>query len=561
MVLILIGCTHLNSKRVPASLDADQKAKSNIKFGDENTFFRYCTPDNLASIDENNKKIIDYLVELDGDNELHMSTFLNKLPKGIFNKVTSLISSKSLQGASFHGPRFILFGNKNKYSYGQDQRIGPNSTGTIMSINMDVKERGYNNIEFMLWSDKNKVFNFVDVEFNSDFKNPKVTVNPAKCTACHTAYRKPNWDSYNFWANSIPVVGESFNFKIEKEAVETITKKIDEGVDFKWKFIKSIDPVSIFFYKKYSEEVLLNPDEIKANGPELHDNLQGLNKCRRENIIFNLDKNKKLVQKLVGYLNYCLKNEYQNFEVKWQPNDFLTDEMIFHHDEYFKKLLNLKNIDVPRNVFEKLVELNKAGLRRRSMDFKEILEKNGYNYNTVIDNLLNSQNKFGGEKSKNSESLPSELKPIGQPPEGSIKSTLIEFSFLWYVLGPIGLNLDHWSLSIDPSEKTFGDDTAVISNEILKNIFPYKNGFCSNAKSYIASEVEKIGIENLYDKVKQTINEYHNLPAFEKFLIDHSGDAKVQSFLKSGKNSYAIKIQYLKWSEMSIKKAIDYGVF
>ncbi len=40
-----------------------------------------------------------------------MSKFLNDLPKNIFKGALPLIDSNSLQGANFHGPKFILFGN------------------------------------------------------------------------------------------------------------------------------------------------------------------------------------------------------------------------------------------------------------------------------------------------------------------------------------------------------------------------------------------------------------------------------------------------------------------
>lgn len=553
---LLSGCINFDVSRSPASFNLDQSVKEKIEYGLKENLFSYCSPKNINKINTNNRSIVDYLKRSDGDENLHMSSFLNNMPKDIFKNVATVISSKSLQGATFHGPRFILFdgADTDTREYKSDNRS--NFTGSIMTVNMDSSQRGYKHLEIMLWSSKSENFNVIDVAFNEDLKSPIVTVNPTKCTGCHTAFRKPNWESYNFWPNSLPVVGESFNFKIEKDAIDSISKMIDESSNFKWKFIKSLNPVSIFFNAKKSDEVFHDFELNKSTGGLIHDDLQRLNRCRRENIIFNKEKNKQLVQMLVGYLNYCIKSKDENLNKNWKPSDFMPDKMISRHNDYFKNLLNVQDTDIPKAIYNRLKKLNVSGLKRRIEEFKHILEKNGYTYNSTIDRLLNAQ----ASASYNEEMvLPSEFDKRGFPPDLSADKTLREFSFLWYVLAPLGVNVDHWSLSINPLEKTFGDNT-VVSNEILLTAFPYKNGFCSDPKTHITKEITRFGIEKAYDRVNHAVNDNFNLPAFDKFINQKSSDLAVQSFLESGENAYKVRLMYLKWSEMDINSAIEKGI-
>lgn len=115
---------------------------------------------------------------------------LPKLPAHYRSEYVFMYRSRSLQGASFENPRVILFGKDASF---------------LLTFNGDPKHEGYNKLEIIQFRDKEKRFEFREIELTpgqpARFSGP----NPQKCLACHQSNvrvgidPRPNWEPYSIW--------------------------------------------------------------------------------------------------------------------------------------------------------------------------------------------------------------------------------------------------------------------------------------------------------------------------------------------------------------------------
>jgi hypothetical protein len=117
------------------------------------------------------------------------------LPAELRAHYTLVFSSRSLQDASPHSPRVILFGADGNF---------------IITFNGERSQRGYESVETMEFSADSNTFSFREVTFTYAHNPtaPQISdPNPARCVACHDNPPRPIWDTPPVWPG---VYGERY---------------------------------------------------------------------------------------------------------------------------------------------------------------------------------------------------------------------------------------------------------------------------------------------------------------------------------------------------------------
>lgn len=151
--------------------------------------------------------------------------FLAAVPEKIRQSMIFVGDSRSLQESSREAPRILI--------------KSPNSD-VIMSFNIDPSHRGYESVEMVLWNGDTARIEMVEVRFPEDTTDPTlrasgkpmVTHNPRKCQVCHFSGTDMRWqfDPYRFWAGHIPWTEDALNEgSIEVEWYKEFLRNINEG--------------------------------------------------------------------------------------------------------------------------------------------------------------------------------------------------------------------------------------------------------------------------------------------------------------------------------------------
>ncbi len=110
------------------------------------------------------------------------------LPASLRSRFVLMHDSRSLQEASYHAPRAILYSHDASF---------------ILTFNGEPEQRGYRSLETMEYEDERGAFVFRDISFAPDAgkeRGPVVSeVNPARCRSCHGDDPRPIWDTYPVW--------------------------------------------------------------------------------------------------------------------------------------------------------------------------------------------------------------------------------------------------------------------------------------------------------------------------------------------------------------------------
>lgn len=134
--------------------------------------------------------------------------FLGLLPEKMRNDMIFMANSRSLQKATVKDPRVIL--------------KSPNSD-VVVTFNLDPELPGYDMIEMQVWNNQTAKFELTELQFPADMKDRKfgdkhqikhgkVTVedDPQKCKKCHIGGR-PIWDPYRFWFGQVPFAEDALD--------------------------------------------------------------------------------------------------------------------------------------------------------------------------------------------------------------------------------------------------------------------------------------------------------------------------------------------------------------
>ncbi len=138
----------------------------------------------LENHEINQSKIDRFYLQISNVNSIkNFLENLNQSDKEYFQHFNLVYSSKSLQGGDFQSPRTILSTKNGE---------------VIFAFNGDKKQKGFHQIEALVFNSKERVFDFIEYEENSNHlvKNHNTA---GKCMQCHTSDLRPVWRPYDLW--------------------------------------------------------------------------------------------------------------------------------------------------------------------------------------------------------------------------------------------------------------------------------------------------------------------------------------------------------------------------
>jgi hypothetical protein len=135
----------------------------------------------------------DIVALIQGQNLTSVEQVLPALPEELRSNYTLMHDSRSLQSASVDAPRAILFG--------ADGRLTCAFAG-------DPANPGFDSLECFQFREEQRAFDFRQIRFPTAANGLTQVVfsgsnqsadGKTKCTSCHGADPRPNWDSYSVW--------------------------------------------------------------------------------------------------------------------------------------------------------------------------------------------------------------------------------------------------------------------------------------------------------------------------------------------------------------------------
>jgi hypothetical protein len=113
---------------------------------------------------------------------------LSLLPNSLRSRYVLIYASRSLQNASYHDPRVLLYTRDAKF---------------VVAYNGASAEDGYRTLETMEFDDRARAFYFRELTFPAEGADSDRAVvsepNPPRCRVCHGDDPHPVWDSYPTW--------------------------------------------------------------------------------------------------------------------------------------------------------------------------------------------------------------------------------------------------------------------------------------------------------------------------------------------------------------------------
>lgn len=399
-----------------------------------------------------------------GSKMTSVDAVLANLPLKMRREFILMTESRSLQAQ----PRVLL--------------KSPNSE-IVVSFNTTPGSRGYNNLEVRYWNGKTKKFNYVDVKFAADEKSsPVISQNPRACVRCHYGVLRPNWDPYNFWHGQTPfnrdsLVKGSEESRIYRNFLTKVKSGADrlrqlrpfnriEDIDKEWEKIESAasipsDPNSPPLIKlpsvpmvgiqgignTTSNEVVMDfrnlngfakkpgmqlasMDRSDGPGVRLFDQLTPLNFCRISEELAN-DENADIFKYAAWMSQECEAEAWRDAIPNWARAKM---------DQYFQ-IRGLEPVEGERDTFDTVKADTKM---RQKRVFEEKVERQRAFF----------ERQTGGKTAAELELKKREV----QDRETSLNS----IAPLRYMLEPFGVNVRHWSMSLDPETYTFADLFATI---------------------------------------------------------------------------------------------------
>ena len=383
--------------------------------------------------------------------------FLEILPDSMKKDFIMMSDSRSFQTSDTLNPR-VLMRSAN--------------SDVVMSFNSHHAQaegkdfRGNDRVEMMMWNGETARFDFIDVQFPSEEKGgkaktkPIITKNPQTCLNCHGGENpRPNWDPYNFWAGQIP-----FNR-------DTLVRGSQEAKDY-IEILKRMEGKSIIKNKRLEKlKGLISSSDLEnalavsstfqlptinskagsnSDGPgvSMFDQLSAKNFCRIGHALNDhKDKNKfkyallaakNRCENLQSFIPEALRSQFDNFFSK--RNQGLNDSKQFS----LAKLTNETSIRQQSVFADKKARQLWAMEKEYAMRAKELkLDNLGMTPRQYAQSQLDMMKTFRPTENRESQGNSSVIANIR------------------YILEPLGINVDSWSMSIDPGTYSFAD---VISN-------------------------------------------------------------------------------------------------
>ncbi len=163
--------------------------------------------------------------------------FLMALPPTVRQSMIFIADSRSLQESTVQAPRVLV--------------KTPNSD-VVLSFGTDPSLRGYDAIEMTVWNGKTAKVEMAELRFPADSSDErlrasgKVSVehNPQKCVVCHSEPRRWTIDPYRFWAGHIPWTEDALNKgSIEVEWYKEFLRKVESGQP-RWRALRPMETIA-----------------------------------------------------------------------------------------------------------------------------------------------------------------------------------------------------------------------------------------------------------------------------------------------------------------------------
>ncbi len=347
--------------------------------------------------------------------------FLEALPPQMRRDFVMMTESRSFQESSAKDPRVLL--------------KSPNSE-LIVSFNSDPKHRGYQHIEVMFWNEKNQNFQFIDLQFPADqakvpggggppLTKAQVTRNPESCLKCHGNSPRPQWDPYNFWSGQTPFNRDTLTGgSPENEIYANILRRIKNGED-RFRHLQPKDPIDQTLENiKNNQTMQLTTDNYDGPGVEMFDQLTPLNRCRVAN-------------ELKSY------PQLKPFSATIQSLKKCTTPVAELLPQWAK--------DQARDYFEG------RGIKNPStgeFDYKALQEETSNRQISVFNDKLARQRLFFEKYFGSAEKAE---KAMTARETENREASLDSITRLRYLLEPLGIPVNSWSMSLDPETYTFAD--------------------------------------------------------------------------------------------------------
>lgn len=398
-----------------------------------------------------------------------VAEFIKLLPEGMRSNYVMMGDSRSFQTSDYENPRVIM---KSKES------------GVLASFNGHGRNdgfRGSENLEVIMWNAPQNRFDFYEVNFPAEDPNndpaklskaerrPTVTQNPASCINCHgsavgtgdtvghdgevkyvkgefdekvldSSDARPNWDPFPFWQGLIGAA----DF-LERDTEETkkyiqIIKKIENTPVQGQNPNPRLSALKTSITSKDLEKILKKEGFYTLKdyatslgiGSSLFSQLSEFNRCRISQRLLKLPIYENIKHALT-FVNVSAEQCYYS-------HDFMPKEARDLADKYFKK----RGI----NSFEDLVKDTKT---RQHAVFLDKLSRQKVTLTKLIKKehpgLSDTEVKLKAQKEMNINSLFN--------PQSDRDINLV--ARYRYLLEPLGVRVDNWSISIDPGTYSFGD--------------------------------------------------------------------------------------------------------
>jgi cytochrome c553 len=395
-----------------------------------------------------------------------VADFIKLMPEGMRKNYVMMTDSRSFQTSDYENPRVIM---KSQQS------------GVMASFTGHGKKdgfRGTEKLEVIMWNGPQNRYDFYEVDFPEEDpykdskkltkaeKRPTVTQNPASCLNCHgsavgtgdtvdskgevkmidgefgdkvldSSNARPNWDPYNFWQGQLPfnrdtLFADSQEAKKYLNLIRKVENKPAPGQKPNPRLAALIPKVSADDLEKQLKNVkmiqLNDYSNFDGPGVSMFDQSSRLNLCR---IGMNL-------KKLPFYEN--IKFALKAAQNRCSPDAILPPEAKEYADKYFQKRGIKSFKDLVDDTSKRQQSVAKDKEIRQRQTFTNLFKKENPKFSAKeIEDMVNSE--MNRRQRENRE----------------IQSNAALMANMRFLLEPLGVQVDNWSMSIDSGTYSFAD--------------------------------------------------------------------------------------------------------
>ncbi len=440
-----------------------------------------CDTDIITSVDS-------LLSKSESGNISSIDSFLEQLPESMKKDFVMMSDSRSFQRSDALNPRVLM------KSPNSDVIITFNSHPSVNGTEYP----GSNKLEMMVWNGAEAKFDFIDVEFPSEEAGaargqiPKVTKNPQLCLNCHGGEEaRPNWDPYNFWAGQIPFNRDTIikGTKESEDYLELLKRIEGTGTQNNTRLEKLMPTLSasdLTAALEYSSSFQLRTQSNNSSdgpGVSMFDELTPKNQCRIAHSLKELPFINDLKYALAAVQKNCINiDQFVPEKVKTMSNKYFEDRGFATNEEgkFEYDLLVDQTRDLQQGVFSD----------KRDRQFW-VIEKEIRMRNPEIDSFKAAQTEF--QALQNGRSIENREVAGNADPMAGFR----------YLLEPLGVRVDNWSMSIDPGTYSFAD---LFSSLYQFGIFDEISDEGLTSKS--CNELKELSLDNyVYENVEIQLQE------------------------------------------------------